>query len=324
MVFGPDGTNDGKLDLYVAATHVGTILRYDGTTGAFKGVFVSVGSGGLDAPQGMVFGADGDLYVASGNWFTSSNGPFYSGDFPAGAVLRFEGPSGPNPGAFLGTFVPGGSGGLANPNGILFGPDPSGNGHTDLYVASSALHAGVIAKGGTSQVLRYEATTGAFLGSFVTPDSGGLKFATFLTFTETNPTTLNYDGTASATASSSRPQSVAAASSLTPERLTADSALAVILAGGHDGGSFLSPYLAGVLASAQAHAARQSPEADSFNVRADGAAVGAANNAMLNVYEQLKAVDQQAVNDVRYDGDTTLSKEANDLFDALNQAGAIS
>jgi DNA-binding beta-propeller fold protein YncE len=122
MVFGPDGTNDGKLDLYVAAPHVGSILRYDGTTGAFKSVFVSAGSGGLDAPQMMGFGPDGNLYVASGNWFTSSNGPFYSGDFPPGAVLRFEGPSGPNPGLLLGTFIPGGSGGLANPSGLLFGP----------------------------------------------------------------------------------------------------------------------------------------------------------------------------------------------------------
>src|SRR5262245_4373885 len=188
MVFGPDGQNDGNLDLYVAAGHEGAIYRYDGTTGAFKGVFVTAASGGLDAPFGMVFGADGNLYVASGNWFTSSNGPFYTGDFPPGAVLRFEGPSGPNPGAFLGTFVAGGSGGLASPNGILFGPDG------DLYVASSALagHGALPARPGTSQVLRYDGTTGAFLGTFVTPDSGGLRFPTFLTFTETDPTTLAY------------------------------------------------------------------------------------------------------------------------------------
>jgi hypothetical protein len=203
MVFGPDGTNDGKLDLYVTTAHACTILRYDGTTGAFKGTFVSAGSGGLDAPLGMVFGSDGNLSVASGNWFTSPNGPFYSGDFPAGAVLRFEGPSGSNPGAFLGTFVPAGSGGLANPNGLLFGPDPSGDGTTDLYVASSAVKKGLEAHGGTSQVLRYDATTGAFLGTFVTPDSGGLHQPTFLTFTETNPTTLNYDTGATPASSTS-------------------------------------------------------------------------------------------------------------------------
>jgi sugar lactone lactonase YvrE len=195
MVFGPDGKKDGKLDLYVDAGHEGAIYRYDGTTGAFKGVFVTVASGGLDAPAGMVFGADGNLYVASGNWFTSSNGPPFSGDFPPGAVLRFEGPSGKNPGAFLGTFVAGGSGGLANPNGILFGPDG------DLYVASSVqsgTQGVLIAEPGTSEVLRYDGTTGAFLGTFVTPDSGGLRSPFFLTFTETNPTTLKYDGTTTA------------------------------------------------------------------------------------------------------------------------------
>jgi DNA-binding beta-propeller fold protein YncE len=198
VVFGPDGTSDGKLDLYVAATHVGTILRYDGTTGAFKGVFVAVGSGGLDAPQGVVFGPNGNLFVASGNWFTSSNGPAYTGDFPPGAVLQFEGPSGSNPGAFLGTFVPGRSGGLANPTGIVFGPDPVVQGATDLYVTSSALRTGIHAQGGTSQVLRYDATTGAFLGTFVAPSASGLKFATFITFTETNATTLNYTPTSQA------------------------------------------------------------------------------------------------------------------------------
>jgi hypothetical protein len=116
-------------------------------------------------------------------------------------VLKFEGPSGPNPGAFLGTFVAGGSGGLANPGGILFGPDPSGNGNTDLYVASVQLqnpHLKPVQ--GTSEVLRYDATTGAFLGTFVTPDSGGLHFPTFLAFTETDPTTLNYDGATPSTA----------------------------------------------------------------------------------------------------------------------------
>jgi hypothetical protein len=156
----------------------------------------------------MVFGADGNLYVASGNWFTSSNGPFYSGDFPAGAVLRFEGPSGPNPGAFLGTIVAGGSGGLANPNGILFGPN--GN----LFVASSLINnnsGNLLARPHTSQVLRYDGATGAFLGAFVTADSGGLKDATFLTFTKTNPTTLNYV-TLSAAPSLSPASAVGAAS----------------------------------------------------------------------------------------------------------------
>ncbi len=64
--------------------------------------------------------------------------------------------------------------------------------------------------------------------------------------------------------------------------------------------------------------------ADSFNVGADGAAFGVANNTTLNVYEMLEAVDRQSVYGVLYNGDTTLRKEANGLFDALNKAGSIS
>jgi hypothetical protein len=64
--------------------------------------------------------------------------------------------------------------------------------------------------------------------------------------------------------------------------------------------------------------------ADSFNVGADGAAFGVANGTTLNVYELLKAVDRSAVSGVLYNGDTTLRKEANDLFDTLNKTGSIS
>jgi hypothetical protein len=63
--------------------------------------------------------------------------------------------------------------------------------------------------------------------------------------------------------------------------------------------------------------------ADSFNVGADGAAFGVANNTTRNVYELLVAVDQQAPFVFLYNGDTTLQKQANDLFDALDRAGAI-
>ena len=110
----------------------------------------------------MLFGPDGSLYVASGNWWA---GPevFYKGAYPAGAVLHFQGPAGASPGAFLGTFVAGGSGGLANPAGMVFGPDASGDGRPDLYVANSALKDGLVPIAGTSGVLRYDAATGAFL-----------------------------------------------------------------------------------------------------------------------------------------------------------------
>jgi hypothetical protein len=189
MVFGPDG------DLYVGTVFADTVLRYEGpdgpNPGAFLGTFVSAGSGGLSWAQGMVFGPDGNLYVASGNFVGSPT-------FAPGSILRYGGPFGPNPGALLGTFVPGGSGGLNNPVGLLFGPDGQGDGKLDLYVTSavgSSPNTGklkLIAAPGTSEVLRYDGTTGAFLGTFVAPDSGGLNFPSFMTFSETDPTTLNY------------------------------------------------------------------------------------------------------------------------------------
>jgi hypothetical protein len=63
--------------------------------------------------------------------------------------------------------------------------------------------------------------------------------------------------------------------------------------------------------------------ADSFNVGSDGAAFGVANNTLLNVYSLLEALNEQAVNGVLYASSTTLQKEASDLFNALDKAGAI-
>jgi outer membrane protein assembly factor BamB len=143
MAFGPDG------NLYVASAYTSEVLRYNATTGAYMGAFVTSGSGGLSTVpvQGMVFGPDGKLYVASRDTST---------------VLRYDATTG----TFLDTFIPANSGGLLNPKGMIFGPD--GN----LYVSSS----------GTNQVLRYDATTGAFIGAFIAAGSGGLSNPRGLTF----------------------------------------------------------------------------------------------------------------------------------------------
>jgi DNA-binding beta-propeller fold protein YncE len=142
LVYGPDG------NLYVAdfgdptrpdLFNFSTVRRYDGTTGAFIDIFVPAGSGGLGGPRGLVFGPDGNLYVANNN---------------TSLVLRYDGTTG----AFLGAFASGG--GLAAPEGLVFGRD--GN----LYVSSRA---------GNNGILRYDGTTGAFLDTFVAPGSGGLQ-----------------------------------------------------------------------------------------------------------------------------------------------------
>ena len=136
LAFGPDG------DLYVTSTgfnggsgNYPSVLRYDGTTGAFLGGFVAPGSGGLSFPHGLTFGPDGNLYVT---------------DVNNSDVLRYNGTTG----AYMNTFVPSGSGGLFGATGLAFGPD--GN----LYVGSFS----------SNNVLRYDGKTGAFLSTFT---SGG-------------------------------------------------------------------------------------------------------------------------------------------------------
>jgi hypothetical protein len=121
--------HDGYM--FVASDYTNQVLQYNGTTGAYLGVFVAAGSGGISGPYGMTFGPDGNLYVSGRN---SNN------------VVRYNGTTG----ALIGTFVAAGSGGLNLPEGITF--DPSG---AYLYVASS---------GGANEVLKYNAKTGAYVG----------------------------------------------------------------------------------------------------------------------------------------------------------------
>src|SRR5206468_3946258 len=100
FAFGPDG------NLYVA--NGCSILRYNGTTGAFIDAFVPA-----CVPEGIEFnsvrfGPDGNLYASAGTY-----GP------AAGSVQRYDGRTG----ADLGYFVQPGDGGLQWPTDIAFGPD---------------------------------------------------------------------------------------------------------------------------------------------------------------------------------------------------------
>jgi DNA-binding beta-propeller fold protein YncE len=133
LAFGPD------QDLYVSSA-TGEVLKYDGATGSFLGVFVDSGGngGGPADPYGLAF-HEGKLYVAS--YFPSE-------------VKAFDAATG----AFVSTFVSSGAGGLAGPTALAFGPGG------DLFVTSL----------GNDTIRRYSGSTGAFLSAFVGAGSGGL------------------------------------------------------------------------------------------------------------------------------------------------------
>jgi len=117
LAFGADG------NLYV--TSANQVVRFDGRTGVFLGVFAS--GGGLSGSLGIAFGPDGNLYVTS-----------YNTD----QVLRYNGGTG----KFMDVFASDSRHGLVRPHGIAFGPD--GN----LYVTSA-----------TNKVLCFDGKTGSFL-----------------------------------------------------------------------------------------------------------------------------------------------------------------
>jgi hypothetical protein len=120
--FGPDG------DLYVAAnttTGAGQINRYDGSTGApiGSGVFIAPGSGGLEGPRQFFFDSTGT------NLYVTSKPPVSQTVPPTGQVLRYQGPNGQNPGAFVETYISAGQANLQIAIGLA--QDTAGN----LYVS---------------------------------------------------------------------------------------------------------------------------------------------------------------------------------------------
>jgi hypothetical protein len=135
MIFGPSG------DLYVASTgnpRGCEVWRFDGKTGASKGILVSPPATGGKGCDVLAFGPDGNIYTTG---------------VLIDVVQRFNGTTG----AFMGNFVTPGPELFAGLNGIAFGPDEN------LYVGTT-----------DSRVLRYDGQTGAFLDAFVAAGSGGL------------------------------------------------------------------------------------------------------------------------------------------------------
>jgi sugar lactone lactonase YvrE len=155
IAFGSDG------NLYVANDGLtyGNILKYDGNTGDFLGIFVDRGVGGMGRGNDLHWGPDGNLYVS------------LSVPGPDGAVLRYDStgtPLGVDGSTTDATFIDVGPGSLCN--GFGFGPD--GN----IYVAVDDISSTI------GSVLRFnpdgtpnpaDGQTGAI---FVPAGSGGVRF----------------------------------------------------------------------------------------------------------------------------------------------------
>jgi hypothetical protein len=117
LTFGPDS----KLYVGVGSSagggpedrNVGSVRRYDASSGTFIDIFVSEGSSILRWPVNFCFGPDGNLYTCNADH----------------EILRYNGITG----AFIDIFVPRGAGGFTSglrPSGLAFGPD------SNLYVSS--------------------------------------------------------------------------------------------------------------------------------------------------------------------------------------------
>jgi hypothetical protein len=117
VLFGSDRNNDTVSDLYVSSVNTDEVLVFSGADGTPLGAFVTAGSGGLDVPHDMAFGADGHLYVV--NFSTTSP-----------EVYRFDGTTG----AFIDIVVPP-SGGLGT--GISY---IAFDGQGNLYVSNPSAH----------------------------------------------------------------------------------------------------------------------------------------------------------------------------------------
>ena len=173
------GAGSADADMYVSAARANSVMRFD-ENGTFLGNFVQPGDGGLGDPQGIAFGPNGNLFVASNgsnnvleydgltgtyvgvfatrpNWgwpaeINFRDGLLYVSDFrSSGTVSRFD--------ALTGDFVDEFISGLAAPDGQAW--DELGN----IYVSEY----------GGNRVRRFDGTSGTLIDTFVAPSSGILR-----------------------------------------------------------------------------------------------------------------------------------------------------
>jgi DNA-binding beta-propeller fold protein YncE len=124
------GTVSGALGMRVCSEANNSIQRFNMTTHAYVDTIIS--GSNLNGPTGLTFDSSNNILV---------------GNFNNSTVTKYS-----SSGAFLSTLVTAGSGGMSGPDvGITIGPDGK------LYVPSFD----------SGAVLRYNASTGAFLDTFI-------------------------------------------------------------------------------------------------------------------------------------------------------------
>jgi sugar lactone lactonase YvrE len=185
VVIGPDGliyaSNSPKLN-----GPRGQVFRFDPQARKFIDAFIDNSDGtakdctaNLNRPEGLVFGPDGRLYVTT---FRASGSDPTTPD--TDAILVFEGPDSPHPGACVDQIdldAPG----TVSPNrsfaqALVFGPDG------DLFVPIAGNSSDT-----TGAVRRYNVRTHKFT-NFVPPQTMEQPF--YLSFGRTDPATLSYSG----------------------------------------------------------------------------------------------------------------------------------
>jgi sugar lactone lactonase YvrE len=148
---GPSDPHYG--DLFVTGYLSHSVARFDWASQTYQPFVLASNNGGLNQPDGIVVGPDGNVYVS---------------DPLQNIVFRYDAAGNPlpAPGQTGAVFIPAASGGVNQPSGLAFGPD--GN----LLVTSY----------GTNQILKYQgpaaSSPGAFIGLFVSTGSVGPDFLT--------------------------------------------------------------------------------------------------------------------------------------------------